>query len=371
MSFLPVCEPLLAGNELAYVEDAVRSGWISSSGSYVTAFEKKFAQYCGVRHGIAVCNGTVALHLALVALGVGPGDEVILPDFTMIASALAVCYTGAMPVFADADPHTWNVSARAVSARISPRTKVVMAVHIFGNPCDMSALQALADKHNIVLMEDAAEAHGAECAGRKAGNLSRLAAFSFFANKNLTTGEGGMVVTDDDALAESCRYYRNVCFPVDAPRTYLHANIGFNYRMSNLHAAIGLAQVEKADMYRRLRCEHGRMYHERLGTIPGVVLQKAAPGAVHWMNGLALTPEYGHSRADLIAYLRENEVDTRLFFNGMHRQPALQQYGCVCEDAYPVSDFLADNGFYLPSGSGLTEADIDRVCTLVRNFQRG
>lgn len=371
MSYLPVCEPLLAGNERAYVDEAMRSGWISSSGSYVTAFEKAFAEYCGVQHGIAVCNGTVALHLTLTALGIGPGDEVILPDFTMIASALAVCYTGAMPVFADADPQSWNVSPQAVAACITPRTKVIMAVHIFGNPCEMAALQALADKHNILLMEDAAEAHGAVINGRKAGNLSRIAAFSFFANKNLTTGEGGMVVTDDDALAESCRYYRNVCFSVNAPRTYLHANIGFNYRMSNLHAAIGLAQVEKADMYRNLRCEHGRMYRERLSNIPGVMLQNLLPGAVHWMNGVTLTPEYGHSRDELIAFLHENSVETRLFFNGMHRQPALQQYGCACEASYPVSDFLADNGFYLPSGSGLTEADIDRVCALVRAFRRG
>lgn len=221
--FLPVCEPMLAGNELKYVTDAVSSGWISSAGSYVAAFERAFAEYCGVRHGIAVCNGTVALHLSLRALGVGPGDEVIIPDFTMIASALAVCYCGAKPVFVDADPATWNMDITAVERRITPATRGIMAVHIFGNPCDMDALDQLAGRHGLWLMEDAAEAHGARHKGRMTGGLSRIAAFSFFANKNITTGEGGIVVTDDDELAAACRYYKNMCFPLDAPRTYLHA----------------------------------------------------------------------------------------------------------------------------------------------------
>ena len=250
---IPVCEPMLAGNELKYITDAVSTGWISSAGSYVTAFEKAFAEYCGVKHGIAVCNGTVALHLALRALGVQPGDEVIIPDFTMIASALAVCYCGAKPVFVDADAATWNMDVSAVEQYITPATKGIMAVHIFGNPCDMTALQRIADRHGLWLMEDAAEAHGAINHGKKAGALSRIAAFSFFANKNVTTGEGGMVVTDDDELAAACRYFKNMCFPLDAPRTYLHADIGYNYRMSNLHAAIGLAQTEKADDYKALR----------------------------------------------------------------------------------------------------------------------
>ena len=248
--FIPVCEPMLAGNELEYVADAVATGWISSSGGYVAAFEKAFAEYCGARHAIAVCNGTVALHLALRALGVGPGDEVIIPDFTMIASALAICYCGAKPVFVDADAITWNIDAAAIEQKINPATKGIMAVHIFGNPCDMAALQHIADRHGLWLMEDAAEAHGALFQGRRVGNLSRIAGFSFFANKNITTGEGGMVVTNDDNLAHACRYFKNMCFPLDAPRAYLHADIGYNYRMSNLHAAIGLAQTERADVYK-------------------------------------------------------------------------------------------------------------------------
>ena len=372
MKFLPVCEPILAGNELQYVTEAVSTGWISSSGKYVTEFEKAFAAYCGVRHGIAVCNGTVALHLALVALGVGPGDEVIIPDFTMIASAFAVCYTGAKPVFAEADPETWNISPQAVEVKITPRTRVIMAVHIFGNPCDMAALQAIADTRGIVLMEDAAEAHGAEFAGRKAGALSKIAGFSFFANKNITTGEGGMVVTDDDALARACRYHKNLCFPLDTPRTYLHDRIGFNYRMSNVHAAIGLAQVEKADYYRDLRVKNGLLYRELLALIPGIRLQKDQTGGrnVFWMNGLCITPEYGRSRDELMAHLKEHGIETRLFFNGMHRQPALQKYGCDCTGGYKVTDYLSESGFYLPSGSGLTEENIERICNVIVGFRK-
>lgn len=371
MSFLPVCEPLLAGNELEYVTDAVKTGWISSSGKYVTAFERAFADYCGVKHGIAVCNGTVALHLALVALGIGKGDEVIIPDFTMMASALAVCYTGAKPVFVDADAATWNISVPAIAEKITPRTKAIMAVHIFGNPCDMGALQVLCKQHDIALMEDAAEAHGACFHGIKTGALSRIAGFSFFANKNITTGEGGMVVTNDDDLAALCRYHKNMCFPVDAPRTYLHADIGFNYRMSNLHAALGLAQTEKADEYKAMRIRNGKLYREMLSAIKGIQLQQDQPDGenVFWMNGICLKPEYGHSRDALIAHLKEQGIDTRLFFNGMHRQPALQKYGCDCAGSYPISDMLADNGFYLPSASSLTEADIERVCSTVAQFQ--
>lgn len=361
---------MLAGNELKYVSDAVQSGWISSAGKYVDAFEQAFAAYCGAAHGVAVCNGTVALHLALRALDIGPGDEVIIPDFTMIASALAVCYLGATPVFADADASTWNISAAEVAKKITPRTRAIMAVHIFGNPCDMDALARLAQEGGITLIEDAAEAHGALWRGQKAGNLSRIAAFSFFANKNLTTGEGGMVVTSDQELADRCRYFKNMCFPPNAPRTYLHEDIGYNYRMSNLHAAIGLAQTEKADTYVALRQKHGRMYAERLALIPGVALQQSQAQATssHWMHGLALTPRYGRGRDELAAYLRAQNIDTRLFFQGMHRQPALAKYGCAVSGDYPVADFLADNGLYLPSASSLTEADIDRVCAAIKEF---
>lgn len=373
MSFtrIPVCEPLLKGNELAYVNEALKTGWISSSGEYVNSFEKAFADYCGLKHGIAVCNGTVALHLALVALGIGPGDEVILPDFTMIASAFAVCYTGAIPVFVDADPGTWNMDANAIERALSSRTKVIMPVHIFGNPCDMAPITQIAEKYSLAVLEDAAEAHGAEYEGVKAGALGTLSAFSFFANKNITTGEGGMVLTNDDDLANKCRYFKNLCFPLHSPRTYLHEDIGFNYRMSNIHAAIGLAQMEHADEYREMRRENARLYASMLSEIPGVILQKVQPSSlpVHWMNGIVIGEEYGKTRDALIRYLTGEGIDTRLFFNGMHRQPALRKYGCMCQGEWPVSDFLADNGFYLPSASSLKEKDIQRVCESIKRFR--
>lgn len=271
---IPVCQPFLNGREMEYVTEAVKTGWISSSGKYVTVFEEEFAKYCGVRYGIAVCNGTMAIHLALVALGAGPGDEVIIPDFTMIASATAVVYTGAKPVFVDADATTWNIDVTKIEAKITPQTKAIMPVSIFGNPCDMDAIYAIAKKYDLPVIEDAAESHGAEHKGKKTGTLADITAFSFFANKNLTTGEGGMVVTDDAALAERCRYFKNMCFPMNGSRNYMHEDIGFNYRMSNLHAAIGLAQVEKADEYRIMRIQNADLYKKYLKDVPGIIFSK-------------------------------------------------------------------------------------------------
>jgi perosamine synthetase len=370
-NFIPVCSPLLSGSELAYITDAVSTGWISSSGSYLQKFEQAFADYCGVKYGVGVCNGTAALHLALTALDIKEGDEVIIPDFTMIASAFAVCYTGAKPVFVDADKDTWNIDTAKIEEKITSKTKAIMPVHIFGNICDMDAIKNIAKKRNLFVLEDAAEAHGSEYKGKKSGSFSDIAAFSFFANKNITTGEGGMVVTDNEDLYKKAKYYKNLCFPLDGPRNYIHEDIGFNYRMSNLHAAIGLAQTEKADYYRELRINHGLQYRELLSQIPGIVLQKDQPDGknVFWMNGLCVLPEeYGRTRDELIAHLTNNGVDTRLFFNGMRNQPALKKFGCDCSGTYPVSDFLATHGFYLPSGSGLTEDQINKICGLIKNF---
>lgn len=372
--FIPVCAPALDGNELKYITEAVSTGWISSAGKYVQAFEQAFAAYCGMRYGVAVCNGTVSLHLALVSLGIGPGDEVIIPDFTMIASAFAVCYTGAKPVFVDADPLTWNMDVLKLEEKITRKTKAIMPVHVFGLPCDMAPITALAKKHNIYIVEDAAEAHGAEYCGQKIGTFSEISSFSFFANKNLTTGEGGMVLTNDEALYNKARYYKNVCFPPDAPRDYMHEDIGFNYRMSNLHAAIGLAQVEKADYYRDLRITNGLLYKKYLQGIPGVSCQEYAAQTylnVFWMNGILIDPAvFGMNRDTLIGNLKDKGIDTRKFFNGMHRQPALKKYGADCTGRYSVSDRLADNGFYLPSSSHLTEAQIQYICQTIRDLQR-
>lgn len=362
---IPVCEPFIGGRELEYVTEAIRTGWISSSGKYVTAFEEQFSKYCGARYGIAVCNGTVAIHLALVTLEVGAGDEVIIPDFTMIATATAVAYTGAIPVFVDADPYSWNIDPKKIEAKITSRTKAIMPVSIFGNPCDMDKIYDIAKQHNLHVIEDAAESHGAEYKGKKTGALADITAFSFFANKNLTTGEGGMVVTDDEKLADRCRYFKNLCFPLSTSRNYIHEDIGFNYRMSNLHAAIGLAQVEKADEYRAMRVRNAGLYKKYLKDVPGIVFQSdVSEGTnVHWMNAILIEPQkFGCSRDKLVQYLNVNGIETRLLFVGMHKQPCLKKIGCNCDDAYPVTDNLSLNGLYLPSANNLSEDDISYVC---------
>lgn len=369
--YIPVCEPYLGGNEKKYVMDCMETGWISSSGKYVKAFEESFSAYCDCNYGVAVCNGTVSLHLALTALGIGKGDEVIIPNFTMIASAYAVCYTGAKPVFVDADADTWNIDTNKIEEKITKNTKAIMPVHIFGNPCNMSKIEEIAKKYNLYIIEDAAEAHGALYNGKKVGSFSDIASFSFFANKNLTTGEGGMVVMKDENYYDKCRYLKNMSFPINAPRIYQHNDIGFNYRMSNIHAAIGLAQVEKADEYRDMRIKNHNLYKKYLSEVDGITFQKDEENSlnVNWMNTILLdTKKYGHSKEELIEHLKNNGVDTRLLFTGMHRQKCLLDFGCDCQGDYPVTDNLTQNGFYLPSASNLSEDDIKYICNLIKEF---
>ena len=372
-NFIPVCEPYLNGNEEKYVLDCMKTGWISSSGKYVNTFETEFAKYCDCEFGVAVCNGTVALHLALLCLGISKGDEVIIPSFTMAASAFAVCYTGAIPVFVDADKDTWNIDVEKIEEKITSKTKAIMPVHIFGNPCNMVKIQEIAQKHNLFILEDAAEAHGAEYNHKKVGSFSNIAAFSFFANKNLTTGEGGMVVTNDKKLYDKARYFKNMCFPIDAPRIYEHNDIGYNYRMSNIHAAIGLAQVEKADEYRNLRIKNHNLYKEFLSNVEGITFQKDEQNGLNvcWMNTILLEPDkYGHTKEELILHLKENGIDTRLLFTGMHKQKFIKDFGCDTSGDYSVCDNLTKNGFYLPSASSLTEEQIVYICKIIKEFKK-
>jgi perosamine synthetase len=369
--FIPVCEPSLKGNEIKYALEALETGWISSAGKYVNEFEQSFADYLGVKHGIAVTNGTAAIHLALVALGVGPGDEVIIPNFTMIASAFAVTYTGAIPVFVDAEAETWNIDPEKIEEKISPATKAIMPVHIYGHPCEMDAIKQIALKHNLLIVEDAAESHGALYNGKYCGSLSDIGAFSFFANKIATTGEGGMVVTDDDDLAARCRYYKNLCFPVNSPRNYNHDHIGYNYRMSNVLAAIGLAQVERLDTYVEQRINNNTIYQQFLADVPGIKLQPELAGTrnVYWMNGVVVNEsEFGFGRTALMSSLKQMNIDTRLFFSGMNQQPSLINYGCSTQGDYPVSDWLTANGFYLPSGSDLSVDSIKYICDVIKDI---
>jgi perosamine synthetase len=373
MDFIPVCEPFLNGNELKYVNDCINTGWISSSGKYVKAFEEKFAEYCQVKYGVAVCNGTVALHLALIAAGIKPGDEVIIPDFTMIASAFAVCYAGAIPVFVDADYETWNIDVDKIEEKISSKTKAIMPVSIFGNPCEMEKIWQLVKKYNLMVIEDAAEAHGAEYNGKKTGNLADITAFSFFANKNLTTGEGGMVVTNNEDLYNRSRYFKNLCFPLDAPREYRHNDIGFNYRMSNIHAAIGLAQIEKVDEYREMRIRNADLYKKYLSTIPGITVQKTEQNvkSVHWMNSIILdSSKFGRTRDELVSFLKSKNIETRLLFIGMHKQQSLIDFGCTPVGDFKVTDWLSENGLYLPSASNLTKNKIEYICEQISNYSK-
>jgi len=372
MNYIPVCEPFLDGNENKYVSEALNTGWISSSGEYVKRFEESFANYCGAKYATTVCNGTVALHLALTALGIGDGDEVILPNFTMVASAFSICYTKAKPVFVDANPVDWNINVEKIEEKINKRTKAIMAVSIFGHPCNMNKIKELAKKYKLRIIEDAAESIGAEYRGKKTGSLADITCFSFFANKNLTTGEGGMVVTNDKKLAESWRYFKNMCFSLDGPRDYKHQDIGFNYRMSNLIAAIGLAQTEKANYYRKLRIKNGKLYRKYLKNVSGISFQIDSPDVVnvYWMNAILLDPKlYGRSRDELIAHLKNNKIETRLLFTGMNKQPSLKKYGCNVSGNYPVTDILTKNGLYLPSASDLTEENIKYITDIIKNYQ--
>jgi perosamine synthetase len=362
--FIPVCEPLLAGNELKYVTEAVSKGWISSSGGFVKEFEHKFAEYLGVAHAVTVTNGTAALHLALVAAGIGAGDEVIVPSFTMIASAAAVCYAGAKPVFVDCERDTFNLDVSRVAEKITERTRAVMPVHIYGLPCDMAPLLELARRHRFIVVEDAAEAIGSRYDGKRCGALGELGCFSFFANKAITTGEGGMVVTNDAKLAEQLRYYKNLCFPLTGPRRYVHEHIGFNYRMPNTVAAIGLAQLERADDYVAMRRENARRYNERLRGERGISVpaERAYAHNSFWMYAILIEDDFGLSRDDVMKGLEARGIDTRSFFVPMHQQTSLVAYGADVSGSFPNSEHASARGLYLPSSSGLTEEQIERVC---------
>jgi perosamine synthetase len=364
LPFIPVCEPLLLGKELEYVSEAVSKGWISSSGSFVNKFEARFSEHLGVRHSVTVSNGTAALHLALVAAGVGPGDEVIVPTFTMIASTAAVYYADATPVFVDCERDTFNLDVRAVEGKLSERTRAIMPVHIYGLPCDMDPVLDLGRRHGLVVVEDAAEAIGSLYKGRACGALGELGCFSFFANKVITTGEGGMVVTNDDALAEKLRYYKNLCFPLGGPRRYVHEHIGFNYRMPNTSAAIGLAQLERVEDYVARRRENARLYNQRLAGQRGITIPVDRPWARNsfWMYSILIEDDFGLSRDRVMALLAERGIETRSFFVPMHQQQGLAAYGCDVSGSYPNAEHVSPRGLYLPSGSGLSEEQIERVC---------
>jgi perosamine synthetase len=360
---IPVSGTLLDGNEKRYLLECIESNWISSAGPFVRRFEEAFASAVGCRFGVSCSSGTAALHLALAALGLGPGDEVIVPAFTMIATANAVAYTGASPVLADADPATWNVDVASVEARISDRTKAIVVVHTYGHPADMGPLRELASRRGLALVEDAAEAHGAAWRGRPVGSLGDAAAFSFYGNKVLSTGEGGMVTTNDAEVARVVRRLRDHAFSED--RHFWHTYLGFNYRMTNLQAAVGLAQCERLAALVDGRRRNARLYAERLAAIPGLTLPREAAGVtnVFWMYGVLVGEELGLTRDALREALAREGIETRTFFVPLHFQPIY--FRRFRGERFPVAEQLGTRGLYLPSGPSLTEPEIDAVSRAV------
>lgn len=358
---IPVAEPVLTGNEKKYVADCLESGWISGSGKYVEELEKQFAAFCGVAHAVAVVNGTAALHVALLALGIGPGDEVIVPDLTYIASANAVTYCGARPVFADVDPSTWTINPEDVARRITSRTKAIMPVHIYGHPADMDPILDLARARKLFVIEDAAEAHGAEYKGRRVGALGDIATFSFYGNKIMTTGEGGIVTTNDQGLAQRVRLLKGQ--GVDPARRYWFPIIGYNYRLTNIQAAIGLAQFEKIDWLVERRREVARQYKEALKNLSvSTPFEAAWAKNVYWLYSICV-PE-GLDRDLVMDELMKQGIETRPFFYPLHRMPPY--YEESGDRSFPVSTKLAARGINLPSSANLSNEDIVYIANALR-----
>ena len=366
--FIPVNEPLLDGREREYLDECVTSGWISSEGPMVDRFERGMAALTGRAHAVAVTNGSEALELAVEIAGIGPGDEVIIPAFTIISCAAPIVRRGATPVVVDADPVTWCMDATQLDGLVSPRTRAIMPVHIYGLPVDMDPVMALARDHDLVVIEDAAEAHGLTYKGRQCGSFGDMSTFSFYPNKHVTTGEGGMLLTDDASLAEAARSKRNLCFT--AERRFVHEELGYNMRMSNLQAAVGVAQLERLDEHLVRKRAIGARYREILTDVPGLALPAEATAHArngYWVFGVLLGDEVEADAADVMRLLAERGIGTRPFFYPMHLQPVFRRAGLFEGVSCPVAERLATRGFYLPSGLALTDAQIDRVADALRS----
>ena len=392
---IPVNEPQLAANTLAYVADCIKTGWISSAGSYIRRFEESFAAFVGVKQAITTTSGTTALHLALAGLGIGPGQEVLIPDLTMIAVPYAVLYTGARAVLLDVEPETYNLDPDSLQnfirkhcrldagrkALVDRRTglvvKAVIPVHLYGHPCRMDEILALARENNLLVIEDAAEAHGGLYLSpdrgkpRQAGSMGEAGCFSFYANKIITTGEGGMVVTDSEETAQRCRRLKDLAHSPE--RRFLHTELAFNYRMTNVQAAIGLAQLEEVDRFIDLKQKMAKAYGQRLSYVKGLTLPRQMPWArsVYWMYAVLVEKDFGMSREQLMTGLLARGVDTRTFFIPVHEQPVFQKEAAAAGESFPVTTELSRKGFYLPSGLALTLEQIDSVCRAVEAMQQG
>ena len=370
-ALIPVNEPLLAGNEKKYLAECIDSGWISSDGPFVARFEEAMAARVGRRHGVAVCNGTAALDVAVEALGIGPGDEVVLPSFTIISCIAQIVRSGATPVLVDSDPRTWNMDVRQIEAKITARTKAIVIVHLYGLPVDMQPVLDLARGRGLRVLEDAAQMHGQTYRARPCGGFGDLSTFSFYPNKLVASGEGGMVLTDDGGLAASCRSLRNLCF--EPGRRFVHERLGWNLRMSNLQAAVGLAQLERLDDFVARKRAMGRCYSDLLAGCEGVELPPAAADyaeSIYWVYGIVLEDSIACDAAGMIDRLAALGVGCRPFFCPMHQQPALLKRGLFAGESYPVAERLYRRGFYLPSGLALTHDQMVRVAEALRTALR-
>lgn len=358
---VPVNTPLLSGNEKKYLNECIDTGWISSEGPFIKKFETDFSSYVNRKHGVAVANGSAALDVAVQAIGIGAGDEVIMPTFTIISPAVSVVRAGGVPVLVDSDPVTWNMDVSQVEAKITSKTKAVIVVHIYGLPVDMDPIISLCKKHNLKLIEDAAEMHGQTYKGKICGSFGDISIFSFYPNKHITTGEGGMIVTDDDDLAAKCQKLRNLAFePVG--RRFIHHEMGWNYRMTNLQAALGLAQLEKINEHIYKKRTIGERYNNGFRDLKRVSLplqSTAYAENIYWVYGIVCETEQMNS--ELQKTLAESKIGTRPFFWCMHEQPVFQAMGLFKNERYPHAEKLARNGFYVPSGLGLQDEEIDYV----------
>jgi len=371
---IPVNEPVLGEQEIKYVLECLQTGWISSAGRFIEEFEQGWAEYCGMKYGVAVSNGTTALQIAMKCLDLMPGDEVIMPTFTIISCALAVVECSGVPVLVDSDPRTWCMDVTQIESKITSRTKAIMPVHIYGHPVDMDPILALAKKHNLRIIEDAAEAHGAEYLSKRdqvsvwnrCGGMGDLSCFSFYANKVITTGEGGMVLTNDPLLFDRLKRLRNLCFRPE--RRFYHTEVGYNYRLTNVQAAMGLAQLERIDQILEKKRWVAAQYTGRLAGLDSIHLPVEEPWArqIYWMYGLVLDEQAGMDALEFAKRLSGRGIETRPFFLGMHEQPALVDRGLFAGEHYPVAERIARQGLYLPSGLALTRELQDRVCEAVK-----
>lgn len=371
MRFIPVNEPLLNGNEKKYLCECIDTGWISSEGPFVKEFEQKMCKIVNRKYGIAVSNGTAALEIAVQALNIGKDDEVIMPTFTIISCAMAVIKAGAVPVLVDSNRYTWNMNVDEIEAKITPRTKAIMVVHLYGLPVEMNKILILAKKYDLKVIEDAAEMHGQTYNGRPCGSFGDISTFSFYSNKHITTGEGGMLVTNDEQLAERCRMLRNLCFRRDV--RYMHNEISGNYRFTNLQAAVGLAQLERLDEFVDRKRKMGRYYTEKLQNIEGIILPMERTDYadnIYWVYGIVLDENIQADNKRVQVLLAEEGIDSRTFFWCIHEQPVYCKQGLFKNETYSQAEYLARKGFYIPSGLSLVQEQMDEVIVKVTKVIR-